>query len=148
MTCSNCCCIQTKTWPKQLPQLLTAICGTCRNTWLPLHSLMRKRMSIRKRGDYTLSLQFFKILKLDEQFLEHNPSEWENLEQCKRSQDTCRSAKVVNDFAECSVHLVQQLLIEKILNKRWRAKTINSAGGRTPSPNLCSSSQRDSHHSS
>src|SRR6218665_4032946 len=69
---------------------------------------MRKRMSIRKRGDYTLSLQFFKILKLGEQFLEHNPSEWDNLEQCKRSQDTCRSAKVVNDFAECSVHLVQQ----------------------------------------
>jgi len=38
----------------------------------------------------TSSLQFFKILKLDEQFLEHGPSEWDNLEQCKRSQDTCR----------------------------------------------------------
>jgi len=29
----------------------------------------------------TSSLRFFKILKLDEQFLEHDPSEWDNLEQ-------------------------------------------------------------------
>ena len=40
----SCSCIQTETWPKQLPQLLTVICGrpTWQNTWLPLHSLMRK----------------------------------------------------------------------------------------------------------
>ena len=44
----------------------------------------------------TSSLQFLKILKLDEQFLEHDPSEWNNLEQYKRSQDTCCSVKVVN----------------------------------------------------
>ena len=57
----------------------------------------------------TSSLQLFKILKLDKQFLEHDPSEWDNLEQYKRSQDTCHSVKVVNDFAERSVALIQQL---------------------------------------
>src|SRR6218665_3224033 len=91
MSCSTCLCIQTKTWPKQLPQLLTAICGTCQKTRLPLHSLMRK-YPMRKRlvvaalrqnvgsedplkriypskkphSLTTSSLQFFKILKLDE----------------------------------------------------------------------------------
>src|SRR6218665_275094 len=56
----------------------------------------------------TSSLQFFKILMLDEEFLEHDPSEWDNLEQYKRSQDICRSVKVVNDFAERGVALIQQ----------------------------------------
>jgi len=55
----------------------------------------------------TSLLQFFKTLKLDEQFLEHDLSEWDNLEQYKRNQDTCRSVKVVNDFAERSVALIQ-----------------------------------------
>src|SRR6218665_2578192 len=32
-------------------------------------------------------------------FLEHDQSEWDNLEQYKRNQDTCHSVKVVNDFA-------------------------------------------------
>ena len=38
--------------------------------------------------------------------------------------------------------------IQWLLNKRWRTKTIPSAGGRTSSPNLCSSNQSGSHQSS
>ena len=37
---------------------------------------------------------FFKILKLDEQFLQHDLSKWDNPEQYKRTQDTCHSVKV------------------------------------------------------
>src|SRR6218665_672207 len=57
----------------------------------------------------TSSLQFLKILKLDEHYSwsMHDPSEWDNLEQYKRNQDTCHSVKVVNDFKERSVALIQ-----------------------------------------
>ena len=54
------------------------------------------------------ALKFFKLLDLQEEFLEHEPSEWGRLEVYQSNQQVVRSAKVVNDLAERGIALMQE----------------------------------------
>ena len=54
------------------------------------------------------TLKFFKLLDLQEEFLEHDPSEWGRLEVYQSNQQVVRSAKVVNDLAERGIALMQE----------------------------------------
>jgi hypothetical protein len=54
------------------------------------------------------TMQLFKILDLSEDFLEQDPSEWENEVSYQRSRETVCSMKVINDLAERGVALIQE----------------------------------------
>jgi len=56
----------------------------------------------------TSTIRFFKILGLSEDFLQHDPSEWEHKEHYRRNKEIAQSVKVVNDLAERGVALVQE----------------------------------------
>lgn len=49
-----------------------------------------------------------KLLDLQEEFFDHDPSDWGRLESYKRNQEVARSVKVVNDLAERGVALIQE----------------------------------------
>jgi len=54
------------------------------------------------------TIRFFKQLDLSEDFLEQEPSEWENEASHRRSRETVRSMKVINDLAERGVAPIQE----------------------------------------
>jgi hypothetical protein len=54
------------------------------------------------------TMNFFTILGLSQDFLEHHPTEWRNHEAFQKNQDVVKSVKVVNDLAERGVALIQE----------------------------------------
>ena len=66
------------------------------------------------------TLKFFKFLDLQEEFMEHDPSKWVELEVYQRNQEVVRSVKVVNDLAERGVALIQEFNLSLTRNEEQK----------------------------
>ena len=56
----------------------------------------------------TLTARFIKILGLSEDFLQHDPSQWQHELEYKKNMEVSQSVKVVYNLAERGVTLVQE----------------------------------------
>jgi hypothetical protein len=66
------------------------------------------------------TLKFFKLLDLQEEFMEHDPSEWGELEVYQRNKEVVQSVKVINDLAERGVALIQEFNMSLTRNEEQK----------------------------